>query len=164
MVKKKVNYVTICPKCGSKDVSADFSNPAAVATGLFQNFKKCHHCGHTAMMFPEVPESQVPKKPKNVKMIKEKTLVNTTYGRGVTGFWKYTGPLGIVVSLIIFLYYNAPLNIIGIGYGFPITAYLTFFAYRRKLVQKSPFLRVFSAFIVLYAFFGPFLWLMLLAR
>ena len=116
------------------------------------------------MMFPEVPESQVPKKPKNIKTIKEKTMVDVTYGRGIAALWKYIGPLGIVTSLIIFIYYKPPLNIIGVGYGFPITTYLTFFAYRRKLVQKSAFLRVFYVFIILYTFFGPFLWLMLFAR
>ena len=117
------------------------------------------------MMFPEVPESQVPKKPKNIKTIKEKTMVDVTYGRGLSALWKYIYALpGIVTSLIIFIYYKPPLNIIGVVCGFSITTYLIFFAYRRKLVQKSASLRVFSVFIILYTFFGLFLWLMLFAR
>jgi len=164
MVKKKVKYVTICPICGSKDVSTDFSNPVAVTTGLFNNIKKCNHCGYTGMGFLEVPENQVPKKPKDIKTIKERRLVDVTYGRGMAGLWKYAGPFGIVASLLVFFFYKSPLNIFGIGYGLPITALLTFYAYRRKIFQKSAFLRVLSILIILYAFLGPYLWLMIFAN
>ena len=73
----KRKLITICPLCHSKDVSADFSNYAAVYTGLFNNIKTCYNCGHTGMIFPQVPKSKVPKKPKDKRKIKHRKFVQT---------------------------------------------------------------------------------------
>ena len=53
MPKAKRKFFTVCPKCGSLDVSSDFSNPALVATGLINNAKVCNNCGYSSYFFPE---------------------------------------------------------------------------------------------------------------
>lgn len=78
---KKRERVTICPKCGSDNVSFE-KNPIHVTTGLFHQFKQCNHCGHHAQLFPEVPISKVPRNPKNPAMIKDRQLVQASFGRG----------------------------------------------------------------------------------
>lgn len=50
-MKKK--YAPVCPKCGSREVSVDFSNPGLVGTGLFHNYKVCRKCGFRGILFPE---------------------------------------------------------------------------------------------------------------
>jgi ribosomal protein S27AE len=44
----------ICPRCKSTDISNDFSNAGMVATGLFNNRKKCNNCGYSSDFFPEI--------------------------------------------------------------------------------------------------------------
>lgn len=158
MRRGKKKYIVICPKCGSAYVSADFSNPALVSTGLFSNIKKCGHCGHSGIMFPQVPASQVPKKPKNPDDVKGRTLVDITFGRGETGLWKIFGPLGIIFSFLIYFYSSYPYNMIwGIVYLLPISVYTTLYAYQTKIFQESGLLRAIGIFVVLYAFVGFYL-------
>ncbi len=56
MPKKKTKY---CPVCNSTDISADFSNPGAVRTGLFHNSFKCNNCGYTNNFFPEDEKQKI---------------------------------------------------------------------------------------------------------
>ncbi len=48
-----LNKIRICPKCKSKDVSADLS-AQSYAQGSFFNQYKCNKCGHTGQFFPEI--------------------------------------------------------------------------------------------------------------
>lgn len=55
---KKERHVKVCPKCGSTDVHVDFSNPVVWAYGTTTKYQ-CESCGHTAPVFPEMPEKEV---------------------------------------------------------------------------------------------------------
>ena len=89
-------YVTVCPKCGSKDVSFE-RNPAYAASGLLNNFKECDNCGHHGMLFPEVLRSNAGK---NTVNIKGRQMVQLSFGRG---YYRYLIYFGIPLALIIFL-------------------------------------------------------------
>ena len=94
------DYVTACPKCGSTDVSAE-KNPAYVATGLFFSFRQCNNCDHHGQVFPEIPRSEVQEKPKPVKEIRERQLVETSYGKG---YYRLFVPV-IIISVILYVLY-----------------------------------------------------------
>lgn len=96
----KEHYVTICPKCHSSDVSME-KNPVYAITGLLIHFKQCNNCGHHGQVFPEVPASEVPKKPKNIKKIKERQFVQTSYGKG---YYKFILLLAALWILFIVFY------------------------------------------------------------
>jgi predicted RNA-binding Zn-ribbon protein involved in translation (DUF1610 family) len=51
---KKEQYVMICPKCGSADISSDFSSQS-YGQGSFFNEHKCNSCSYKGELFPEVP-------------------------------------------------------------------------------------------------------------
>ena len=57
-------------------------------------FKQCNNCGHHGRIFPEVPESEATEKPLDPKEIKEKQLIQTSYGKG---YWKF-------IEFVVFLY------------------------------------------------------------
>jgi hypothetical protein len=163
-----------CPKCGSQDVSADFSNPGLVVTGLFNNYHKCHNCGFTGILFPEDPESRIPRKvkgpgnqtPKKVDgpgKIRKGDSINIEYGRMASNFWKISALIALLISFLYTTFAAAPYHLLGIGYLLPLTAYLTFFAYWREYVLKSKSLRMLSAFMILYMIFGAFIWLMIIS-
>jgi transcription elongation factor Elf1 len=100
---KKEYHVFICPKCRSDDVSAE-KNPAYVATGLLTQFKQCNNCGHHGQVFPEVLRSEVPKKPKSIKEIKQRELVQTSFGKGYFKYVIYiTIPLSIISAIFLIL-------------------------------------------------------------
>ena len=54
---KKEEYVKICPKCGSTNVSVDFSNPTVWSYGA-PSKHQCKSCGHVAAVFPEVVKNK----------------------------------------------------------------------------------------------------------
>ena len=118
MVKKE-KWVTICPKCGSTDVSPE-SNPAYIDSGLSTSYKQCENCGHHGLVFPKVPKSKVPKKTKPLSKVKNPTMVQTGYGEGYFKYLIYVSiPIMIFAYLAIFssgysgnnLYLAAPLTI-----------------------------------------------------
>ncbi len=161
MAKKK--YVKICPRCYSTDVSPDFSSPAAISAGALYMYR-CNRCGFVgpSALFPEVPIDKVPK-PKDLKKIKGRyETVNITYGRGITGLWKYLGPIGIFLSIMMYFSYPAPYNILSIIYPLPILLYLTFYGFGKKYFEKYILLRIGLLFMILYAIFGPLLFYILL--
>ena len=51
----KEKFTRICPKCGSTDISVDFSNPAVWDYGAPPNYK-CNICDNIGKFFPEVKE------------------------------------------------------------------------------------------------------------
>ncbi|MCF7867013.1 hypothetical protein K9L67_03590 [Candidatus Woesearchaeota archaeon] len=95
---KKEDYVQVCPKCQSVDIEHDFSQPAMVAGGIFAF--KCNNCKHISSVFPEIHVRDL-HKPKNPKSIKDKDLETTQLGKGFLGVFKFIGPLGILVSIIL---------------------------------------------------------------
>lgn len=166
---KKSEPVTICPRCYSTDVSGDFSNPVLVATGLFNSYNKCNHCGHTAIMFPQVPKSRVPKKPKNIKDIKEKrTLVDTSYGRGLTATFKIFVPMVLIMSITYYFAFlktieNNWFSLFLMMWVIPTAIFLTFFSYRKNFFLKNKKLRLFAAFFIFYTYVGGMIILILMA-
>lgn len=99
----KEKYVTVCPKCNSTHVYADFSNIGAVATGMINSFKKCDNCGFTSSIFPEMIKSEIPKV-KKIKDVEKRQLAQPIYTTGVSTLWKFTGPLLILLMLILYFY------------------------------------------------------------
>jgi len=98
---KKSKYsklVQVCPKCFSREIGTDNEDPAAMATGLFNS--RCYNCDFVGMMFPEVPENEVPKDVKVPKTVGKREMVSTTVGRGELGLWKLFGPTFIILGLI----------------------------------------------------------------
>ena len=54
--KSQTNYMRICPKCGSKNVSPDFSQQTFGEQSEF-NANKCNNCGHRGIFFSEFKKS-----------------------------------------------------------------------------------------------------------
>ncbi|MGM5481699.1 MAG: hypothetical protein ACQESE_04805 [Nanobdellota archaeon] len=66
MKSKREEYVRICPKCNSIDVSDDMSNPAIKYIGQIESMV-CNNCGFTGTIFPEVKRSEKPDKKNDEK-------------------------------------------------------------------------------------------------
>lgn len=97
---RKEKWVTICPKCGSTDISPE-SNPVYIMFGLSTSYKQCETCGHHGLIFPKVPKSKVPKKPKSSSKVKNPLMVQTTWGEGYFKYLVYIGlPLTILIDLV----------------------------------------------------------------
>ncbi len=47
----------ICPKCKSKNISADLSASSFAKGSVFNQFK-CNNCGYIGIFYPEVKNSQ----------------------------------------------------------------------------------------------------------
>lgn len=166
---KKEEYVRICLRCNSTDVSPDFS-PEVIAFGGLHRWR-CNRCGFfgDSVFFPEVLVDEIPK-PKNLKEIKKDHPIENTIdsrelrdlgGRRTQGLWKCYGPIGILISLIFYFAYRQPYNILGIIYGLPIMSYFTLYEYGKKYFEKYKILESIGVIISLYAFLGPLLYLML---
>ncbi len=95
----KEKYVSVCPKCGSADVSPE-QDAAYVASGLSGQFMQCSNCGHHGFIFPEAPASQVPEKPKSAEEVKDAEFVQTSYGRG---YFKYLAYIGMPLAVLILI-------------------------------------------------------------
>lgn len=96
-------YVTVCPKCGSTDIKAETS-PAYAITGLINQYRQCMNCGHHGQFFPEELKSDVRKSPKKASEIPEKTLVETSFGKGYSKYVLYIAiPTSIIAILFILL-------------------------------------------------------------
>lgn len=100
---KKERYVMVCPKCGSTDIKAE-TNPAYAITGLVLNFKQCMNCGHHGQFFPEELRAEVRKVPKKREHVKDKTMVEVSFGRGYMKYLLYIAiPLTVLSFIIILL-------------------------------------------------------------
>ncbi|MFH0874502.1 MAG: hypothetical protein V1859_01065 [archaeon] len=105
---KKEKFIMICPKCKSPDVDMDKTNPVQPAIGL-PSMYLCHKCGHTGYAFPEIPVSDLEaftedaKKEGIIDETPDKTpKVDVNYGIfEVKVIWKITGPLLLVVGVIL---------------------------------------------------------------
>ncbi len=101
---KKEQYILICPKCNSDDVTFE-KNPAYIGTGLFNQFSECLHCGHHGMFFPQFEKSKIPKKIKPINELKDRNLAQTSIGKGYFFYFKYLEiPLLIMFVLLIILF------------------------------------------------------------
>jgi DNA-directed RNA polymerase subunit RPC12/RpoP len=98
---KKEKWVTICPKCGSSDISPE-SNPVYIESGLSTSYKQCENCGHHGLVFPQVPLSKVPKKTKPLSNVKNPTCVQTGYGEG---YWKYLIYLVVPLAILCIVFW-----------------------------------------------------------
>ncbi len=58
--KESERYITVCPYCGSADVSSDMSIKSIGQGSLF-NEKKCNDCGFSGEIFPEMTISEAKK-------------------------------------------------------------------------------------------------------
>ncbi len=146
-------YISICPKCGSSDVINDFSNPGAVATGLFNNTKKCNHCGNVGM-FPEVSESNRPETPIPIEDVEDRDFSQNIYGHSFEKFWKLTGPIMLIGSLLSLLA-DYPQNVINGLVLIPAALFFTVYAYTRSQFEKYPKLKIIGIILMLWVFIGP---------
>ena len=97
----KEKYVTVCPKCGSRDVTFE-KQAAYVYTGLSNQFKQCNNCGYHGMIFPEVPVSGVEEQPLKAEEVKDRVVVQTSFGKGYLRYLLYIAiPLAAIVLLVI---------------------------------------------------------------
>lgn len=150
MAKK---FVKICPKCNSTDISTDFSNPAFVAGGLFNNAKVCNKCGHHSNFFPEVEVDKLPKV-KKIKKDEKVNQVNPNYFQDINWFWRFAGPFGILIGLLFMIFYNIKfifyLGVLGI---LPLSIVITFTSYRQDILKKHPLIRIFCRIIYFLTLF-----------
>ena len=157
--KPRERFVTICPKCGSMDVQGD-TNPSYASSGLTQ-FKQCNSCGHHGQFFPEVPESRAPKNPKRPAEVRDRQLVNPSYGQGEVGILRITGPLATISSILITLFdSSAVVRMLAILFLLPTGIFATAVGFRKEKIAKSEFLRAFCIMMIIYIFAG---YLMLVA-
>jgi len=147
----KKKFITICPKCNSTDVKTDFSNPGLVGTGLFVNAKVCNNCGYSSNFFPEIEEDKLPEE-KKIKKQEKKELVNTTYGKNINWLWRFSGPIGIGLSIIFLFFYNVKaifyLGLVGL---LPLSCVLTLTAHRNDMIKKYPILKTISVNVFIYS-------------
>ncbi len=157
--KAKGKYVMICPKCDSKDVTHDWSSPATVGSTLVNVMYKCNNCGHEGMVFPEVPENKVPKNPKPLKYVKERTLVDTTFGRGEFGILHLISPLLIISGLLSFFFGTETIKIQALLILLPSGIFFTFLPYGRRLIEEHKLVRAICIALMVYAIlFSPLGW------
>ena len=162
---KKEKYVRICPICNSTDVSPDFSSPAAIVSGALYMYK-CNRCGFigNSALFPKVRADQIPK-PKDLSKIKRNyPLANLTYGRGVSGMWKFFGPLGTLLSLILLFMIPYPVNLFDLFWGMPVFIFITLYSFYRKYFETYKTLKIIGIIMIIYAFVGPYFWVLLLLK
>ncbi len=96
-------YVTICPRCGSKDIIIE-QDAIYAATGLINQFKQCQGCGFHGSMFPQVKSSEAPKRPRKVKELPKAEIAQTSFGKGYYKYILYISmPLIIVLIILRFL-------------------------------------------------------------
>ncbi len=155
MAKKKDDFVRICPKCNSTDISTDFSNPALNATGLFNNAYVCNNCGNTGNFFPEVERATLdPVKGKG--RTEKRNLINASYRKNILWYWKFSAPLCFLIGIIFLILGDNVLFYIGLIELIPLSIVLSISVYRKDLMSRYPSLRLLSFFIYIYSFtIGP---------
>lgn len=134
-MNKKKDYVAICPKCKSIDVSLDVSEPLQFAYGT-PSRKLCNNCGYSGI-FPEIATSDIKKlKIKNVPKEKLTTgpLKDISYGRFIINiWWKIFAPLLLIFGIILIFLKPYKENVVGIIFGSffiiisVITLYISYF-------------------------------------
>lgn len=151
-MSSKEKDVKVCPHCRSTDVEADFSQPAAVATGVFHQKVKCNHCG-----FMGVPllmyESDVPDEPLPVDdLAGDRKQIDTEYGKGVTlGLWKVSGPLLLFFTILFLImqdYFAA------FGVTLPGGILITLWAFKHKYAKENDLLRRLLIIYIFYIILG----------
>ncbi len=97
----KVEYVRVCPVCGSVDVSPDLTIPAAVASGALYGYR-CNECGYSGIIFPEfsVEDAAMFARPSKAE---GHVVINVTYGRGYASILKFFSPILALISLLLYL-------------------------------------------------------------
>jgi hypothetical protein len=93
------DYIKICPKCGSDNVSFE-RNPAYVAMGLLNQFGQCDNCGFHGQIFPEVPISERGDFAVNVDKVEKRQLVQTAFGKGYLNYFLF---IELPISFIYFI-------------------------------------------------------------
>lgn len=120
---KKEQYIQVCPKCFSPNIETDFSNAAAVATGFFQNIKKCNNCGHSGTFFPKISKSKI--KTKQKSEVKNQTYFDKTFAKGYFAYlFLFWGILLIIIGIIISVY-----KLLAQGFAFVIIGIISLVIY-----------------------------------
>lgn len=78
----------ICPRCGSKDISPDFSKES-YGKGTFFNSWKCNKCGYKGQFFIEIEKNKIKENKEqnnacNKKSLKKRNYKNSKYFRDNT--------------------------------------------------------------------------------
>ena len=98
--KQKNDSVQFCPSCNCTDIKTDFSNPASVGLGIFNNAYVCNRCGHSGSFFPAVEKEKLPE----LKAIPEKTQrINKKLMDSVIGYYFIETVLVAAITIVTFL-------------------------------------------------------------
>jgi hypothetical protein len=137
---KKVNkFVKFCPKCHSKNMSNDWSNPALVRMGVF-NGGVCEDCGYAGNFFPEVDETI---KLSKRDVVQERVFVNEALMKSNNKILLYLSFFSLIVTLLVMLLVREK-----IVFLFCLTAILpisfldVLFRYKPILFKKYYFLKI----------------------
>jgi predicted RNA-binding Zn-ribbon protein involved in translation (DUF1610 family) len=94
--KSKEIFVRICPRCGSKDVTMEFTRQT------WLNFFVCQSCGFRSVIFPEVSREEAKKLPK--RKVNYYPWLVPTENPEIKGFpyaWLIVTILFIIVIIIL---------------------------------------------------------------
>ncbi len=112
------DFVRVCPKCKSTNISYDNSDLLIPAVGTMPRFV-CQDCDFTSNIFPEIKKSSVGKleKTADLKSVNESNEIQLFYGKFIIGFyWKLIAPFMIVIGLaLLFFYFWIGLYVLVIG-------------------------------------------------
>jgi hypothetical protein len=145
--------VRICPACNSTDISYDFSNAAMVSLGMTNNAFVCNHCGNQGSFFPEIEKDKVPQ----LKMPEKRQLVNKPVGSNINWWWRISGPVILLIGVILllakvpYLFYLSLIDVLPFGLIITINSY-------SEKIRKNKIFKVIFLLILVYAVFvAPFL-------
>jgi hypothetical protein len=133
--------VMICPKCNSSNISNDFSSPGLVGTGLFDSAKVCNNCGYRGDFFPVVDADKLPLV-KEIKPDEKKDSINTAYGKYAAGFWKVSGPIVVVLSILLLVYPSSTARLMSILMAIPLAIVMIVSGYFHEWVEKHAYVRI----------------------
>lgn len=142
--KEEEKYVKVCPACNSIDVSPDFTIPAAIAAGGLYMFR-CNRCDYVSTLFPEFPIDDLPEPIDLEDVQKEYQTVDTTFGRGFFSLLKLLAPLGLILSLTMYLLQENQLFMLGII----LHGYLTVYVYGRSYLNRYRALKMAGIVVII---------------
>jgi hypothetical protein len=144
----KNQYVRICPACNSTDISYDHSNAALVGLGMTNNAFVCNNCGNKSSFFPEITCDNVP----SVKQPTKRQLVNTQYDSNINWLWRITGPVILLIGIILmfikipYFFYLSIIDVLPFGIVITINSY-------SEKIRKNKIFRAIFLLVFIYAIF-----------
>lgn len=128
------NGVRICPRCGSDNVEV-----ASQTTGIFGSTTwHCVSCGYKSNTFPIGPPITLSSTDDGDSSTSER-LDRRAYTE-VSNTWKFLGPVGIVVSLVLYLAAHHVIDYLAYSVFLFVSLFITGIAYHPPLLYQYPVL------------------------